>query len=176
MKKLLIVVDFQNDFVNGSLGFEGAELLDPIIANKVKNAKTEGATIIYTMDTHGSDYLNLQEGKKLPIVHCQNGTEGWKLFGETGAECDNTCISIAKHSFGSYDLAELVLHTGNYDEIEICGLVSYICVMSVAALIKTVQPEAEITIDAKAVAGPDKKLNEEVLDVLSAMQFNVINR
>lgn len=176
MKKLLIIVDYQNDFVNGSLGFEGAELLDDVICEKVKKAKAEGATVIFTMDTHGPDYMSLQEGRKLPVLHCQNGTEGWKLYGKTGKECDASCITVAKHAFGSYDLAELVLHTGNWDEIEICGLVSYICVMADAAIVKTVQPEAEITIDAKAVGGADKKLCEEVLDVMEAMQFNVINR
>ena len=80
MKKLLVVVDYQNDFVNGSLGFEGAELLDERIAAKVEAYRAEGADIMYTMDTHGSGYLDMQEGKKLPVVHCQNGTECCNLF------------------------------------------------------------------------------------------------
>ena len=82
MKKLLVVVDYQNDFVNGSLGFKEAEALDEPIAAKVKAYRAEGADIVYTMDTHGPQYLDMQEGKKLPVMHCQNGTEGWKLYGK----------------------------------------------------------------------------------------------
>ena len=98
MKKLLVVVDYQNDFVNGSLGFEGAELLDERIAAKVEAYRAEGADIMYTMDTHGSGYLEMQEGRKLPVVHCQNGTEGWKLYGKTGEVCKDA-MTIGKHTF-----------------------------------------------------------------------------
>lgn len=176
MRRLLVVVDYQNDFVDGSLGFKGAELIDRPIAEKVRQYKKNGDTVIFTFDTHGSNYLELQEGRKLPVIHCQNGTRGWQLYGETAKEFDSGCISISKHAFGSYDLAEYVLRTGNYDEIEVCGLVSNICMASDAILIKAVQPEAEITIDARCTASNDPKLNEEVLDVLESMQFNVINR
>ena len=176
MKKLLVVIDYQNDFVNGSLGFDGAELLDERIAAKVEAYRSEGADIMYTMDTHGAGYLEMQEGKKLPIVHCQNGTEGWKLYGKTGEACKNA-MTISKHTFGSLDLAMLVLHKDyNYDIIEICGVVTNICVMANAVLLKTVQPEAEIIIDAACVASNDKSLNDKALDVLESMQFTVINR
>ena len=135
MNKLLVVVDYQNDFVNGSLGFEGAELLDERIAAKVEAYRAEGADIMYTMDTHGSGYLEMQEGKKLPVVHCQNGTEGWKLYGKTGEACKGA-MTISKHTFGSLDLAMLVLHKNyNYDVIEICGVVTNICVMANAVLL-----------------------------------------
>lgn len=176
MKKLLVVVDYQNDFVDGSLGFEGAELLDDVIAAKVEAYRAEGADIMYTMDTHGSGYLETQEGKKLPVVHCQNGTEGWKLFGKTGLACKDA-MTVSKHTFGSLDLAMLVLHKDyNYDVIEICGVTSNICVLANAVLLKTAQPEAEIIIDAKAVGSFDNDLNEKALDVLEGMQFTVINR
>ncbi len=174
MKKLLVVVDYQNDFVNGSLGFPEAELLDEPIAEKVEAYRAEGADIIYTMDTHGPAYLDMQEGRKLPVIHCQNGTEGWKLYGKTGEACKNA-MTIGKHTFGSFDLAMMALNNG-YDQIEICGVVSNICVMANAVLLKTAQPEAEIIIDAKCVASNDKELNEKALDVLASMQFTVINR
>lgn len=176
MKKLLVVVDYQNDFVNGSLGFEGAELLDERIAAKVEAYRAEGADIMYTMDTHGSGYLDMQEGRKLPVVHCQNGTEGWKLYGKTGEVCKDA-MTIGKHTFGSFDLAMLVLNKDyNYDEIEICGVVTNICVMANAVLLKTAQPEAEIIIDATCVGSNDKSLNDKALDVLESMQFTVTNR
>lgn len=174
MKKLLVVVDYQNDFVNGSLGFEGAELLDEPIAEKVEAYRAEGADIVYTMDTHGPAYLEMQEGRKLPVVHCQNGTDGWKLYGKTGEACKDA-MTIGKHTFGSFDLAMFALNNG-YDQIELCGVVTNICVMANAVLLKTAQPEAEIIIDAKCVGSNDKKLNDEALDVLESMQFNVINR
>ena len=174
MKKLLVIVDYQNDFVTGSLGFKGAELLDEPIAAKVEAYRAEGADIIYTMDTHGPAYLEMQEGRKLPVVHCQNGTEGWKLYGKTGEACKDA-MTIGKHTFGSFDLAMMALNRG-YDQIEICGVVTNICVMANAVLLKTSQPEAEIIIDAKCVGSTDLKLNEEALDVLESMQFTVINR
>ncbi len=174
MKKLLVVVDYQNDFVNGSLGFAGAELLDEGIAAKVEAYRAEGADIIYTMDTHGPAYLEMQEGRKLPVVHCQNGTEGWKLYGKTGEVCKDA-MTIGKHTFGSFDLAMMAMGNG-YDQIEICGVVTNICVMANAVLLKTAQPEAEIIIDAACVGSNDKELNDKALDVLASMQFTVINR
>lgn len=174
MKKLLVVVDYQNDFVDGSLGFEGAKAIDKLIAEKVVKYRAEGADIIYTMDTHGPAYLDMQEGRKLPIIHCQNGTEGWKLYGETGKVCEDA-MTIGKHTFGSFDLAMMALNNG-YDQIELCGVVMNICVMANAILLKTAQPEAEIIIDSNCVASPDNSLKEKSLDVLESMQFTVINR
>lgn len=174
MKKLLVVIDYQNDYVNGSLGFPKAELIDEFIAEKVNTYRNDGADIIYTMDTHGSAYLDMQEGKKLPIVHCQNGTDGWKLFGKTGEECKNA-MTIGKHTFGSFDLAMMALNNG-YDIIELCGVKSNINVMANAILLKTAQPEAEIIIDSRCVASDDSELNEKALDILESMQFTVINR
>jgi nicotinamidase-related amidase len=175
MKRLLVVVDYQNDFVGGSLGFPGAELLDGPIAEKIKQYKESGDDVVYTMDTHGPGYLEMQEGKRLPVIHCQNGTEGWKLYGETGKLCEG-CMTIGKHAFGSFDLAEWAMMRG-YDQIELCGLVSYICVISNAVLIKTAQPEAEIIVDAACTAGPDPKLNEECLDIMEkGLQITILNR
>ncbi len=174
MKKLLVVVDYQNDFVTGSLGFKAAKELDKPISEKVLKYRDEGANIIYTMDTHGPAYLDIQEGKKLPIIHCQNGTDGWKLYGETGKVCEDA-MTIGKHTFGSFDLAMFALNTG-YDQIEICGVIANCCVMANAILLKTAQPEAEIIIDSKCVASPDNSLKEKALDVLESMQFTVINR
>ena len=81
MKKALIVVDYQNDFVNGALGFEGAEKLDDIICEKIQQYRKEGGHIIFTFDTHEANYLNTMEGKNLPVEHCIKGTEGHKLYG-----------------------------------------------------------------------------------------------
>lgn len=174
MKRLLVVVDYQKDFVDGSLGFPGAELLDEPIAAKVREYKERGDKIIYTMDTHGPAYLDMQEGRKLPVMHCQNGSEGWELYGETGKERGDA-MTICKHSFGSFDLAMMAMEEG-YDQIELVGLVSNICVLTNAVLLKTAQPEAEIIVDAACTASFDQRLNDETLDVLEGLQITVINR
>lgn len=174
MNKLLVVVDYQNDFVSGSLGFEDAVKIDENIAEKVRKYRAEGADIIYTMDTHTEEYFETQEGKKLPVLHCINGTEGWKLFGKTGAECKDA-MTLGKSTFGSLDLVSIA-EARDYDEIELCGVVTNICVIANAVLLKTAQPEAEIIIDAKCTASNDRKLYEETLDVLESMQFTIINR
>lgn len=174
MKKLLVVVDYQNDFVTGSLGSKEAESLDEAIAAKVEAYRQEEADIIYTMDTHGPAYLDMQEGKKCPVVHCQNGTDGWKLYGKTGEACKDA-MTIGKHTFGSFDLAMMALNNG-YDQIELCGVYMDVGVIANAILLKTAQPEAEMLIDAHCVAGRNTKLKEEALDVLESMQFTIINR
>lgn len=87
MKRVLVVVDYQNDFVNGALGFEGADKIDSGIAKLFKEyATAEDGVVFCTFDTHDKNYLNTQEGKKLPVEHCIKGTEGWELFGETSKE------------------------------------------------------------------------------------------
>ena len=174
MKRLLVVVDYQKDFVDGSLGFEGAELLDGPIASKIHEYKARSDEVIFTMDTHGPSYMELQEGKKLPIVHCQNGTDGWKVYGETG-KLQQDAMTICKHTFGSFDLAMMAMEKG-YDSIELVGLVSNICVITNAILLKTAQPEAEIIVDASCTASANAKLHEEALDVLEGLQVTVVNR
>ena len=169
MKKLLVVVDYQNDFVNGSLGFKDAELIDGFIAAKVEAYRAEGADIVYTMDTHGPQYLDMQEGKKLPVMHCQNGTEGWKLYGKTGEACKDA-MTIGKHTFGSMDLAEMALFKG-YDQIEICGVVTNICVMANAVLAKTALPDADIIVDSALTASNDEQLHKAALLAMESMQI-----
>jgi nicotinamidase-related amidase len=118
MKKLLIVVDMQNDFINGTLGSPQAEKILPEVAEKIASFKKDGAAVIFTRDTHREDYLSTQEGARLPVVHCVEGTEGHKIT--RGLDTDG-CAVFDKGSFGSRELAQRVA-SGNYDEIELCGL------------------------------------------------------
>lgn len=174
MNKLLVVVDYQNDYVVGSLGSDFSKQIDEAIAEKVEAYRAEGADIIYTMDTHGPAYLDMQEGRKLPTVHCQNGTEGWKLYGKTAEVCKDA-MTIGKHTFGSFDLAMMALNHG-YDQIELCGVYLNIGVLANAVLLKTAQPEAEIVIDPNCVAGTTKKLTEETLDIMENLQMTVLRQ
>ncbi|MBQ3199693.1 MAG: cysteine hydrolase [Firmicutes bacterium] len=174
MKKLLVVVDYQKDFVDGALGFAGAELLDDVIAAKVQAYLAAGDDVMLTLDTHGEDYLQTQEGKNLPVPHCLRESEGWRVYGQTGRLLED-CRAFEKPVFGSAQLFDY-LRGCNYQQIELCGLVSNICVLSNAILAKTAQPEAEIIVDAKATASFDPLLHEQTLSVLGGLQVSVINK
>lgn len=171
--KALVVVDYQNDFVNGSLGFEGAELLEPIIVGKIEEYRKKGGRIIFTFDTHGEDYLETAEGRKLPVKHCIDGTAGHDLYGKV-AEClweDD--IVITKGTFGSLELANL-LKNMKFEEVELCGLVTDICVVSNAVIAKAALPESRIVVDSRACASFDKSAHEAALKVLKSVQVDVI--
>lgn len=175
MKKALIVVDYQKDFVSGSLGFPEAEKLDEKIAAKIEACLHEGGDLVFTFDTHGTDYLETLEGKNLPVVHCIKGSDGWELYGRTGDYLQKAAAVIEKEAFGSLPLGEL-LKKGQYDEVELVGLVSSICVISNAVIAKAALPKAQVMVDASCTAGADRKLHEEALDVMEGLQIEVTNR
>ena len=176
MKKILIVVDYQNDFVDGALGFSGAELLDEGIAKKI-NSYPEGS-VYYTLDTHTADYLNTREGKNLPIEHCIRQSHGWQVYGKTKAALEKiNATAIEKRSFGinPSDKDVFSAFPRDVDEIELVGLVSNICVISNAVVMQSIYPEARITVDASLTGSFDKELNKKALDVMKGLQINVIN-
>ncbi|MBC8570879.1 cysteine hydrolase family protein [Zongyangia hominis] len=175
MKKALIVVDYQNDFVTGSLGFSGAEKLEGPICEKIEQYRGEGGDVIFTFDTHGEDYSVTQEGRKLPVPHCLKGSDGWELFGRVAACREAGDRSFDKATFGSLELAEYVRGKG-YDRIELCGLVSNICVLSNAVLCKAALPEADIVVDARCTASGNGELHQKTLDVLEGVQVTVLGR
>lgn len=172
MKRLLIVVDYQKDFVDGALGFPGAEKLDKIIAAKVKAYQKAGDDVVVTLDTHGADYLMTQEGTNLPTPHCLRGSEGWQVYGKT-AQAVEDCRAFEKPGFGSLGLLSYLCEH-RYGQIELCGLVSNICVLTNAVLAKTAQPEAEIIVDSHATASFDPNLHEQTLNVLAGLQVKVL--
>ena len=156
MKKLLIVVDYQVDFVNGALGFPGADALLPKLEARIAAARNGGEDVIFTFDTHEQTYLQTSEGRHLPVPHCVRGTDGHKLFGLKPEPSDRL---IYKPCFGSAELFDL-LRASDYTHIELCGLVTDICVVSNAILAKTACPEAEITVDASLCDSFDKSKHE----------------
>lgn len=173
MKKLLLVVDYQKDFVDGALGFPGAEALDGPIAQKIAQYRADGGDVAFTLDTHGEDYLNTQEGRKLPVVHCRKYTLGWSIYGETGKARQEGDKVIEKPAFPSLELGAWLREQG-YDQIELVGLVSYMCVLSNAVIAKAALPEAEIIIDASCAAGPDPDLHHKALELMRTLQMTVI--
>jgi len=185
MKRLLIVVDYQNDFVDGALGFEGAELLDEPIRRKIEEYREAGDTVCFTFDTHHQDYLETQEGEKLPIPHCLDGSEGHKLYGTVAGELRESDRVFYKPTFGSTGLFERLmklqeiangLGTRPFESIELVGLVSNMCVLSNAVIARTACPNTPIIVDAACTAAPDPAMNEKALDVLEGLQIEVINR
>ena len=177
MNQYLFVIDYQNDFVDGALGFSGAEKLDEKIAAKVR-AYGKGR-VLFTRDTHFADYLDTREGKNLPVVHCVKGTPGWECYGETAkALAEVEAPGIDKLVFGMdvTDPATAAVLPETAAEIELVGLVSNICVVSNAVVLQSKYPEATIVVDAACTDSFDKALHEKVLDVLEGFQVKVINR
>ena len=177
MERYLFVIDYQKDFVDGALGFPGAEKLDARIAQKVR-AYGEGR-VLFTRDTHFENYLTTREGRNLPVVHCIRGTEGWQVYGETAkALAEVNAAAIDKRSFGmdTTDPETVAVLPETAGEIELVGLVSNICLISNAVVLQSRYPEATIVVDAQCTDSFDKSLHEKTLDVLSGFQVKVINR
>ena len=175
--KYLFVIDYQKDFVDGALGFPGAEKLDEAIAAKVRSYGK--GHVLFTRDTHFENYLSTREGKNLPVVHCIKGSDGWQVHGETAkALAEVEAPGIDKLVFGMdvTDPATAALLPEKADEIELVGLVSNICVVSNAVVLQSKYPEATIVVDAACTDSFDKGLHEKVLDVLEGFQVKVINR
>ena len=174
MKKLLIVVDFQNDFVSGSLGFDKAKELDEKIYKKIIEYKNNGDLVIYTFDTHHDDYLSTVEGKYLPVKHCIDGTLGHQLYGkvQTTFDKDND-VYFKKETFPSLDLGNY-WKGKDYESVELCGLVSHICVLSNAIMVKAALPNTEIYVDKNLTSSAFETLNNECFDVMKSLHINVI--
>lgn len=185
MKRLLVVVDFQKDFVDGALGFPGAEKLDAVISAKIEEYREAGDEIIFTFDTHQENYLDTLEGQHLPIEHCLEGTSGWELFGTVASLIQADDQVFTKPSFGSMELADYLrtkqdeaLRQGTpaFSSIELVGLVSNICVIGNAVIAKASCPEVPIIVDAAGTGSYDRELGQKSLDVMEGLQIEVINR
>ena len=171
--KLLIVVDYQNDFVDGALGFAGAEKLDEIIAQKIKEYHKNNDEVIFTLDTHYKDYSESLEGKYLPVPHCIKDTEGHKLYGKTANSIGKNDMVFEKLTFPSLELAEY-LKDKAYECVEIVGLVSNICVLSNAIMVKSALPDTEIIVDANYTDSFDRSLHNKCLDIMEGLHIKVI--
>lgn len=172
MKKCLIVVDYQNDFVSGSLGFTEAAVLENPIAEKIRQYRTAGDEVIFTFDTHEADYLERQEGKNLPITHCLRGTIGHELYGQVAELIQPSDKRFYKKTFGSDELYQY-LKSEHFESIELVGVVSNICVISNAVLAKTAQPETLILVDSSCTASNDNDLNQAALAVMRSLQIQI---
>lgn len=171
MENLLLVIDMQNDFINGALGTKEAEKILPKVIDKIKNFKGK---IIYTRDTHGNDYLSTQEGKNLPVEHCIEGTEGWQLNEKIQQLAEKSeSIIINKPSFGSLELAKIIKDL-KVSSIEMVGLCTDICVISNAMIIKAALPEVNISVDSSCCAGVTPESHDNALKSMQMCQIKIL--
>ena len=175
--KLLIVIDMQNDFIDGALGTEEAQGIVENVVNKIKENKDN--QIFVTYDTHNEDYFNTLEGKKLPVEHCIHKTKGWQLNDEVEnvlEECKNV-DRILKPTFG-YTLWEnrirMLMNLNDIKEIEICGLCTDICVVSNALILRAMFPNVIIKIDKNCCAGVTPESHEAALKTMAMCQIDII--
>jgi len=177
-KKVLIVVDMQNDFVSGALGTKEAQSIEPHVVEKILNFDGE---IYFTLDTHQENYLETQEGQRLPVPHCIAGTEGWTPTAAVWMALMNRNVADEKHMvckdiFGSKELP-FRLHEDlgeDIDEITLIGLCTDICVISNALMLKSFFPEARIVIDSKCCAGVTPESHETALNAMRTCQIDIL--
>lgn len=180
--KFLIVVDVQNDFIDGSLGTSEAKEVLELMKGKIEVCKKNNTKLIFTRDTHYPSYLNTLEGKNLPIMHCLFMTKGWEIHEDLQSYAEDSYI-IDKFTFGSFHLAETIshfLHEQNkteldVKEIELVGLCTDVCVIANAIILKTYFPNIQITVDAKCCAGTTPKNHKIALQAMKNLQINIIN-
>jgi len=174
MRDILIVVDMQNDFIDGALGTpEAVKIVDNVV-NKVKNFPGK---VIYTRDTHFENYMETQEGKNLPVPHCIEGTDGWQVCPAL-EELRTGCETFDKITFGSRELGMTLAWWQEEDPIgsvELVGLCTDICVISNAMIVKAFLPEAKVTVDASCCAGVTPESHKNALEAMKVCQIQVIN-
>lgn len=169
MRKFFVIVDCQNDFVTGSLANPAAQSALPKIKEAAEKALADGAELIFTLDTHFEDYLQTGEGKHLPVKHCIEGTDGWRIVDEL-QDLANKAIIIPKHHFGS-NLWEEYIQPG--DEVTMCGFVSSICVCVNALIIKQIE-NVEVNVIKDCCAGLSIEDHEAAMTVMKCCQCNII--
>lgn len=171
MSDLLIVVDMQNDFIDGALGTKEAVLIVPNVKKKIEEFR---GRVIFTRDTHFENYLETQEGKNLPVKHCIKGTNGWQIRNELDALRKTEAID--KVTFGSSELGSKLVKLDEeekIDSITIIGLCTDICVISNAMIAKAFLPEVPIIIDAKCCAGVSVETHENALKAMEVCQIKI---
>ena len=172
MQNILLVIDMQNDFIDGALGTPEAVAIVPRVREKIRNFD---GTVLFTRDTHGENYMETQEGKNLPVPHCIRGTEGWQIRPEL--EELRVTEPIDKGTFGSDELGKILRDLNDEDPIGIItviGLCTDICVISNALLAKAFLPEVPIEVDASCCAGVTPESHENALKAMASCQIRIV--
>ena len=171
MKKALIIVDYQKDFVDGTLGFKGAEALEKPIAERIEQALEAGWDLLFTLDVHDESYPKTIEGKHI-AAHCRRESNGAQLYGSVKTYLSKAKAVFEKQTYGSLELADY-LKNRQYGEIELAGLVSDICVLSNAVLARSALPQAEITVNKRLTASPDSDRQQKAFDIMAGLHINI---
>ena len=197
MKKVLVIVDMQNDFVDGALGTPEAQAIVPKVADYIRTHADKDTVLVFTKDTHDVDYMDTQEGKHLPVAHCIKDTYGWELapaiqealYDVRGKydSCDTYFPYMADHvitkpSFGSLDLVNLLyvldddtgMQPGDVAEITLMGLCTDICIFANSVLAKTTLPEIPVRVVADCCAGITPESHERALEAMKMLQIEII--
>jgi len=170
MKKILIVVDMQNDFIDGALGTREAAAIVPYVKELIENFDGK---VLFTRDTHLDNYMETQEGKNLPVPHCIKGSDGWQIKSELDAL--RKTEPIDKVTFGSSDLIDILKNESDIESITFVGLCTDICVISNAMLTKAFFPEIPLTVDSKGCAGVSPESHARALEAMKMCQIRIIN-
>ncbi|MBQ9121083.1 MAG: cysteine hydrolase [Clostridia bacterium] len=168
--RYLIVVDVQKDFVDGALGTPEAVAILPRVKEKIAAYRAAGDRIIFTRDTHQSNYLDTTEGVHLPVVHCVEGTDGWQIY---EGLADEDAYTVNKPTFGYLDWTKHI-ETSDDLSIELVGLCTDICVVSNALILKATFPDAEIRVDSSACAGVTPATHEAALSTMRMCQIEIL--
>ncbi len=175
MKKILVIIDMQNDFISGTLGSGSAKATLPEAADKI--AKFDGDGIYVTLDTHYGNYSDTLEGKMLPVSHCIEGSEGHRLDGTIERALEKADYTvIKKNTFGSFELAKAIgeKYTDGEFEIELCGLCTDICVVSNALILRAAYPNTRITVDSRCCAGVTEEKHTAALTTMESCQIEIL--
>ena len=191
MKKAVVFIDVQKDFIDKALKNEQAIATMPKIVEFAKKCKAEGCKLYATRDTHtktvfeyvgtigkfngrpASGYLATLEGKKLPVEHCIEGEDGWMVDDRLMEVLDGACTFINKPTFGSFDLAEVIKEDGPFDEIELCGFCTDICVVSNALILRAKFPNTPIAVMKDLCAGVTPETHEAALKTMQMCQIDI---
>ncbi len=176
-KKILIVVDMQNDFIDGALGTPEAQAIVPAVTERIRACREDGWTLLATLDTHESNYLSTPEGRKLPVPHCLRGTAGWEIRREVAEALGESCLRVEKPTFGSVRLPGVIEDmTRDADRltIELLGLCTDICVVSNALLLKAHFTEADIAVRRACCAGVSPATHEAALSTMACCQIDIV--
>ncbi len=169
--KILVVIDMQNDFIDAALGTKEAVAIVPKVAAKIAAYRREGREVVFTRDTHHENYLQTQEGSRLPVVHCIEGSDGWQISKELDVG-DSKVFN--KPTFGSMELAEYAASLPGLEEVELVGLCTGICVISNALLLKARLPELTVTVDSACCACVTPESHDTALSAMRLCQVNVV--
>jgi len=170
--KTLVVIDMQNDFIDGALGTAEAQAIVPALKARIEKARADGDTIIFTRDTHTGSYLETQEGQNLPVPHCIKDSQGWQIREELAPRANEI---LDKPSFGSLELAERVAGLKT-KEVELVGLCTDICVISNALILKARLPELPVRVNAALCAGVTPESHRNALEAMKMCQVTVLDR